>query len=60
MHTKGYKKLECKTLITKNRIVGNLVYIFQNLTSSKNIGKDLENLNNNQETQFNAYVQNVF
>lgn len=46
IYIKGCIKSECKTLITKKIIVGNLMYLIWNLTSSKNIDKDIENLSN--------------
>lgn len=43
----------------KKIIVGNLMYLFQNLTSSKNIDKDTGNLSNITK-KLNTYVHNFF
>lgn len=46
IHIKDQRKSECKILITSKIIVGNLMYLIQNLTSSENISKGIENLSN--------------
>lgn len=46
IYIKDCIKSECKALITKKILVGNLMNLIWNLTSSKNIDKDIENLSN--------------
>lgn len=52
-------KIKMHDLNYKEIIVRNLMYLFQNLTFSKNTGKETENFSNIIK-KFHKYVQNLF